>query len=341
MPRTIPLIRAGSILPFLNWMHRNGVDAEPLLQDADLASFDLKNPDQPIPLLFLLRFASMASRIVGPDLPVRVVTGSSLAELGTIGRIARSATTVREGLAGAISAVPHHVSYEMVSIQPVPNGVVLREAWGVRMDDETRHNAQQYVAAMIQSLCDPEGANRPVFTRMAIVAHPVHGVAHLKRHFGDNVVAARDKSLEVHIPDRVLDCPIPAEWLVPNPGRPQHFSPLPIGEDGLIPSARIVVDGLLAQGTPTIEKLATAGGQSVRTFQRRLAEAGTTFSHIVDEVRRDRALVGLSEGQSSAGDIATLIGYKRQSSLTRSVRRWSSTTPRTIRSRTAPPVDTR
>jgi hypothetical protein len=54
---TIPLIRAGSAAPFIGWMRKNGFAVEALLQASDLASFDLGNPDQPVPLLFLFRFA--------------------------------------------------------------------------------------------------------------------------------------------------------------------------------------------------------------------------------------------------------------------------------------------
>jgi AraC-like DNA-binding protein len=334
---TIPLIRAGSLAPFTGWLRANGVAVEALLQEADLDCFDLGNPDQPIPLLFLFRFACMASRIVGPDLPARVATRSSLAEIGTIGKIALGEITPRDALKAAIPVIPFHVTHEMVSIQPVQDGVVLREIWGMRLDDETRHIAQQYVAALIQLLCDPDATHRPAFSRMAIVAHPVHGLAHLRQHFGENVVAARDKALELHIPDRVLVLVRHRGGQDLSPAKPPNLDLLPIGKDSLIPSARIVVDGLFAYGTPTLQQLAAAAGQSLRTFQRRLSEEGMTFSRLVEDVRRERAMNGLAAGQSSAGEIAALLGYKRQSSLTRAVRRWSGATPRSMLSKTDRP----
>lgn len=331
MSGTIPLIRAGSAAPFIGWMRKNGFAVEALLQESDLASFDLGNPDQPVPLLFLFRFACMASRIVGPDLPARVVTRVSLSEIGTIGKIALGESTIRDALKTAIAAVPFHVTHELVSIQPFQDGVVVREVWGMQLDDETRHIAQQYFAALIQLLCDPDGTRRPVFSRLAMVAHPVHGIAHLRPHFGENVAAACDKALVLHIPGRVLARvsrpAVPDDAL----NRPLDFAYLPVGKDGLIPTARIVVAGLFAHGTPTIQQLAAAAGQSVRTFQRRLAEEGTTFSELLEDVRREHAMAGLAGRDSSSGEIAAFLGYKRQSSLTRAVRRWSGTTPRTIR----------
>jgi AraC-like DNA-binding protein len=327
---TIPLIRAGSIAPFLGWMHQNGVAAEVLLHEADLSGFDLGNPDQPIPLLSLFRFACLSSRVVGPDLPARVITRASVANLGTIGRIALGGTTIRDALTSAVAALPYHITYEMMSIRPAQDGVVLRESWAIRIDDETRHIAQQYVAALIQQLCDPDGTNRPVFSRMVLVAHPEHGLAHLRPYFGDCVFPAGDKALELHIPGRVLDRPLGFDGQGLSQAQRPTYSPLPLGKDGLISSAKVVVDGLLANATPTIQQLAAAGGQSVRTFQRRLAAEGTTFSQLIDEVRRERAIAGLAAGHASAAAIAAGVGYKRQSSLTRAVRRWSGATPRTL-----------
>jgi AraC-like DNA-binding protein len=318
--------------PFLNWLRLNGIAVESLLNDADLSSFQVDDPDQPIPLLSFFRFACMASRIVGPDLPARVVTPASLSEIGLIGAVALKGHTIRDALTAAINALPYQITHEMILIRPVQDGAVLRESWGIRLDDETRHLAQQYVAALIQALCDPSGTGRPVFARMALVAHPVHGIAHLRPHFGDIVVAARDKALELHIPGRVIDLPCQLAEQGPRSDRPLTETPLPLGNDGLIPSAKMVVDGLLAHGTPTIQQLAAAAGQSVRTFQRRLAEEGMTFSRLLEDVRREQALDGLATGEASATEIAALLGYKHQSSFTRAVRRWSGATPRTMRS---------
>ena len=333
MAGAIPLIRAGAMAPFLRWMRENGSPVDALLQDTDLASFAVDDPHQPIPLLSLFRFACLASRIEGPDLPARVVTPSSLSEMGIIGKLAYSGDTIRDALTSVMTALHYHTTHEMILVQPARDGAVVREAWGLRLDDETRHFAQQYVAALIQSLCDPSGTGRPAFARMALVAHPIHGIAHLRRYFGEHVDVARDKTLELQIPSSVIDRPcLPVVSDLPGDRLPP-VTPLPHGKDSLIPSARVVVDGLLAHGSPTIEQLAVAAGQSVRTFQRRLVEEGTTFSRLVEDVRRERAMAGLAGGQSPAGEIAALLGYKRQSSFTRAVRRWSGTTPRTIRAK--------
>ncbi len=335
MPGSIPLIRASAIAPFLRWMRANGRPVDTLLRGSGLAEFPVDDPDQPIPLLGLFRFARMAGEVEGPDLPSRVVTPDSLSDMGYIGSVALAGKTVLAALTAVMTAMPVHMTHGMITVRPASGFTVVREAWGMRLDHETRHYSQQYVAALVQALCNPDNASGPVFSYMGIIPHPVHGIAHLRPHFGGSVVAAQDRVLELHIPDHMVTRHIGSADRVLPAVRPLPDIALPSGNDAFISSARIIVAGLLAGTTPTVDQIALAAGQSVRTFQRRLTTKGTTFSQLVEDVRRERAIAELAAGHTSAGDIAASLGYRHQSSLTRAVRRWSGNTPRSVRPRMA------
>jgi AraC-like DNA-binding protein len=312
-------------------MRTNGRPVDELLVQADLACFRLDDPDQPIPLLSMISFVRTASWVEGPDFPSRVVSSSSVRDLGMIGGVALSADNVRGAIAGVTEALSHHVTHDMITIRPVPGGVIVRECWGMRSDDETRHIVQQYVAALIQALCASSGATRPLFEYVALVPHPVHGVAHLRQWFGEHVVASRDGALELSISARVADRPLRLNEPSRPIRRPRSGPPLPRGQGSLIPSSKIVVAEMLSNGAPTVESLAAAAGLSVRTLQRRLAEEGTTFSRLLEGVRREHAISHLAGGDTAAREIAAALGYERQSSLTRAVRRWTGVTPRSMR----------
>jgi hypothetical protein len=90
MTRGIPLIRCGSIIPFVRWMQANGRPVEDHLRAVHLVHVLRGDPTLPIPLTQALAFLRNASEAEGPDLPVRVVSEESVAELGLIGRIAFS-----------------------------------------------------------------------------------------------------------------------------------------------------------------------------------------------------------------------------------------------------------
>jgi AraC-like DNA-binding protein len=69
-----------------------------------------------------------------------------------------------------------------------------------------------------------------------------------------------------------------------------------------------------------------------RVFQRRLAESGTSFEEILDDVRRSAAWQLSSTGMQ-AGQIAAMLGYSEQSSYARACRRWYGESPRQLAAR--------
>jgi len=75
-----------------------------------------------------------------------------------------------------------------------------------------------------------------------------------------------------------------------------------------------------------------------RTLNRRLRAEGTTFQHVLDDVRFTVARELLSASTVSIDDVAAALGYGGVSSFTRTFQRWSGTSPgRWRRSTCAPP----
>jgi AraC-like DNA-binding protein len=96
-------------------------------------------------------------------------------------------------------------------------------------------------------------------------------------------------------------------------------------------SASFLLKAMLHDGIPTIERLSECADMSLRTLQRRFAEEGTSFSELVEDVRRTAAMEALSRSDIAIGDVAANVGYSRQSSLTRAVRRWTGAPPIALR----------
>jgi AraC-like DNA-binding protein len=256
-----------------------------------------------------------------------------VAELGLIGKVALGGGSVREALFRVAEAHPAQVSHETMTARTVPEGVIVGQVWHLRMDDDTRHFVQQYFAALIQALCAKAGARPPVLARVALVPHPVHGLSHLQRWFGAVVEPSSGKTLEINVPARVANRVLPMK--PPEDGglaAPDEFPPL-YGDGKLTTLLKTIMTSMLMDGTPTVARLAAAGGISVRTLQRRLGEQDVSFSVLLEAVRRDQALAALSSGERKVGEIAANLGYVQHSSFTRAVRRWTGTSPRTLAGR--------
>lgn len=94
-----------------------------------------------------------------------------------------------------------------------------------------------------------------------------------------------------------------------------------------------VRSALLARGDADLTDVAKELRMSPRTLKRRLADHGTTFSTIRDDVRRQRALLLLDNRALSIGEIAVKLGYSELPNFTRAFRKWTGTTPLAYRER--------
>jgi AraC-like DNA-binding protein len=74
---------------------------------------------------------------------------------------------------------------------------------------------------------------------------------------------------------------------------------------------------------------------SPRTLKRKLAERGTSFSAIRDEVRLQRALLLLDDRGLTVTEIADRLGYTEVPNFTRAFRKWTGLTPVAYRERNA------
>ena len=63
-------------------------------------------------------------------------------------------------------------------------------------------------------------------------------------------------------------------------------------------------------------------GLSVRTLQRGLANERTSFSALLDDCRRARALEHHAEAHVSVRTLSKELGYSQSSCLSRAMRRW-------------------
>jgi AraC-like DNA-binding protein len=91
----------------------------------------------------------------------------------------------------------------------------------------------------------------------------------------------------------------------------------------------------LAGGEPTIERAAAALGVSRRSLQRRLADAGASFSAVLDHMRRELAQSYLRSSEMSIGEIGFLLGYSDVTAFQRAFKNWTGQAPGAYRAAAA------
>lgn len=94
-----------------------------------------------------------------------------------------------------------------------------------------------------------------------------------------------------------------------------------------IDSLRQFIQYQLPSGNIKIQETAESAGISVRSLQRRLAERGLSYSHLLDQVRFQLAVDWLKDSTIPIGNIALELHYSELSNFTRAFQRWAGVTP--------------
>jgi AraC-like DNA-binding protein len=103
--------------------------------------------------------------------------------------------------------------------------------------------------------------------------------------------------------------------------------------EGIAGRVRRIVVEQLRGGEVTMEFMALKMAMSVPTLRRRLDQEGTTFSDIVDEIRKELAERYLREPSMAVSEVAFLLGFSSESAFHRAFRRWTGVAPSEFRSR--------
>jgi AraC-like DNA-binding protein len=102
------------------------------------------------------------------------------------------------------------------------------------------------------------------------------------------------------------------------------------GDQDLLARVRKLV-GRAGGGFRLLDEVASALHLSTRTLKRRLATQGATYSDLLEEQRRERAMMLLRSPTLSLDEVAEQLGYSDPSNFRRAFRRWTGLSPAAYR----------
>ena len=88
----------------------------------------------------------------------------------------------------------------------------------------------------------------------------------------------------------------------------------------------------LSEGAPAIATVASELAVSPRTLQRRLREEGTSFKEVIEQLRKEKALLLLQDPMLTVYEVGFLLGYSEPSAFYRAFKRWHGSSPSRYRS---------
>lgn len=305
-----------------------GIPMRPLLKRVGLSAEELENPQARIPVADQIEFLNLVSDELGDDLlGLQLASQFELRMAGMVYYVFASSDTLREVFerGARFSAVVNEGVLQKF-IDGRLCGLAIRYS-GVRRQAD-RHQIEFWVTVLIRLCRQLTGRHlRPA--RVRLTHFRGHGKARLSRYVGCPVEfgAATDEILFTRdvLQLRVVNAdPYLNRLLV---DLCEHALAKRRPPDSFASRVENAVAPLLPHGQARAHVVAKRLGMSARTFARRLAEEGLTYSRLLGRLRLELSRRYLVQERLPISQAAWLLGYKEVGAFSHAFRRWTGKSP--------------
>lgn len=325
-----PTIAAGIVAGFVAFLAHRGAAANQLAGQAGIDPRDLDNPDARVPAHQYAMLMGLAQQATGDTgLALRFGAEVGMAEMSILGLIMEAAETMGE----AFAQMQRYGRLAVATDPGLPPRFALEHRHGALLLVDHRAEPNDFPEvteeAFAQLACGPRRFLERPHVLGVYVTYPAPAHADLYAEiFGCPVTFQADfNALELH--------PHVADWPIAG-GRRYVLDLLRERGDYLLSEElgtgvglrlREALRRVLHQGEASAEGTAKQLGYSRSTLFRRLRSEGTSFSKVVDELRRDVAIAHLNKGRTSLADVAYLVGFSDPAAFSRAFVRWTGQPP--------------
>lgn len=269
-----------------------------------------------------------AARLEQPDLGLDLIADIDRGAYGLAEFGMRAAPTVREGLRRLARFAVLLNEATTVYVREAGASVCVHQRIPGHPMSGGRHSNEYFIAVLLvfgQSLTDGGlFAERVWFCHPAPTDFSTH-----RRIFGSATLEFDRPDNGLAIPRSVAETPLasadPALMQAIDAQAEQLLSARSVAHE-FLDRVRDAMARSLHEGTPALPDIAELLAMTARTLQRRLAEHGTSFRELLDELRFELHDRLVAQGLS-AQETAFRLGYADMGSFRRAQRRWKSGSP--------------
>ena len=326
--KPVALMRAAGLKAFVAFLARERAPVELLLARAKISPEVLERPESLIPLMQALRFMEDVALIRGlENVGARAGMTTPLDALGIFGRQVMRASTLQAAIGTLIRLAPAFDSGGRYWLTRDGDRTWLCHRFHDGLGARYRQADEYWLMIALNVVRLTAGPNwRPEEVRFESAGR-AGSVAFGE---GDSAIAFSTALL-----GRPLAAPRLGQqrdsiddvdgWRATGPA------------NELVESILQLVATLASSAFPRIDTVAHAAGISVRTLQRRLADAGTSYEQALAQARFGMAARLLSKTDATVLNIALDLGYSDHAHFTRAFRRWTGLSPFAYRQATLLP----
>jgi AraC-like DNA-binding protein len=316
----------------LSYARRIRLDAAGVLRRLGIALTELDDPDVRLPVrlpgpTMQSAWADIASASADEAFGLHLAQHSEEGEFEVLDYAVSFSSTLREALDRL--ARFYRLASDDAAIQVLRGGGATRV---VRLVDGTHPQDQDaFFALLVGRFRDI--SKRSLRPTEVSLEHPPHARRELSAFFRCPVHFARPHS-ELVFASSDLELPVraatPRLAAVLDRYAAELLARLP-AVGSYADHVRRAVARVIQREPPTLEAIARKMRASARTVQRRLLDAGTTYTRVVDDVRRQLATRYIESPRLSITEIAFLIGYEDERSFRRAFKKWTGKSPTQVR----------
>lgn len=311
-----PKARAAALTHYIQVALRHGLPAHELMRKFGLDPAMLMNREQRISFLAVCRLLEASASESGClSFGIQMARARTAFDFGVIGLLLAHKRTLREVLLAMLKY--RHLLNDALGLYVETTGsrVVIGEQILCDTGEWPRQTVELAIGVLTRTCAAILGPNwKPVSVHFTHSAPP--DLRDHRSYFGCPVNFASDFNGVVCL-DSDLDQPNP----IADPELVRYAEGLAKsvdveGSPTIDAEVRNAIYLLLPVAQADIENVANQLHTSVRSLQRHLGSADTTFSNLIDEVRHDLAIRYMSNERYSIGRVAELLGYTRHACFT-------------------------
>ncbi len=311
------LVRTVTLNGFLDVCNRHGLNSHALLEQVGLDAGSLVDAERHISaetLCRLLELASTASACAA--FGVQMAQSRHMFDFGVLGVLMRHKQCLREMWLSAIQYRQLLNDALALSLEPAGELTILRFELLVDAHIPQRQSCELVAGNLVRlsrSVLGDAWCPRELhFMHAAPQTLSLH-----KKFFGCRLNYGSEfnglvmRSSDLNVPNPAAD---------PELVRYAESVAMPLrafGDNALLQEVRRIIYLLMPIEQASIERVAEQMHLSTRTLQRQLDQNGTSFSALLDNVRKNLVLRYMNNHRYSIGQVASLTGYSRQASFTR------------------------
>lgn len=329
------LIRAASLRGFVPLVRGLGGDAGALLARHGIDPAALEDDDGLIPITGHDLMLDVAAReLACPDLGLRLAETQDLSILGSLAVAIEASPTVSAALECVTRFLFVHSPALRIAVEEDPSGARGVVAITYRKDlceSPYSPQAMELGIGLLHRIASALVGTDEGVQSVDLPHAPMSPVARYGELFGAGVRFHRSVAalrVDQHIMDvRFRSADESIRQLAIAHLAHAHADP---GNRMAVRLRRLLAETLGTTGH-SLTDVARLMDVHPRTLQRGLAAEGTSYELVLDDVRRVAALRYVTTTELPFIQVATMVGFSAQSTLSRAVQRWTGESPRALR----------